>query len=224
MLDALIGIDENTSAYETRPDIAASVPGILVLHESTGLNDYIKDVTRELAKEGFVGLAVDLYRGRIAASYEEGLRLLQEHVTQAGIKTHIKAAIRYLHSVPHCSGQIAILGFGTGGGFALMAACSFPADIRACGLFYPRIETVEQLEQLECPVIVHVGADDERFVVPIVERLKPALEKLHKQFEIKIYDGAAHGFHRHSTPKVYREEAARDAFRRTVELFRSALV
>ena len=93
-----------------------------------------------------------------------------------------------------------------------MASCSFPADIQACGLFYPRIETLDDLRQLECPVIVNVGADDERFVVPIVETLKPMLEKLNKQSEIKIYDGAAHGFHRHTTPRVYREEAAKDAF------------
>ena len=104
-----------------------------------------------------------------------------------------------------------------------MAACSFPADIQACGLFYPRIETLDGLEQLKCPVMVNVGADDEKFVVPIVETLKPMLEKLNKQFEIKIYDSAPHGFHRHTTPRVYKEEAAIDAFRRTVELFRKIL-
>jgi carboxymethylenebutenolidase len=223
MLEGSIAIDENTAGYETRQDSATPVPGILLLHESTGLNNYTKDVTRELAKEGFIGLAIDLYQGKIAASYEEGLRLLREHVTRDGLKTNIEAAIGYLHSARHCSGKIGILGFGTGGGFALMAACSFPEDIQACGLFYPRIETLDDLEQLECPVMVNAGADDEKFVVPIVETLKPMLEKLNKQFEIKIYDGAPHGFHRHTTPRVYREEAAIDAFRRTVELFRKTL-
>jgi carboxymethylenebutenolidase len=224
MLELSIAIDENATGYETRPDIETRVPGIVVLHESTGLNNYTKDVARELAKEGFIGLAIDLYQGKIAASYEEGLRLLEEHVTRDRVKTYIKAAVRYLHYQRHCSGKIGILGFGTGGGFALMAACSFPADIQACGLFYPRIETLDDLEQLACPVIVNVGADDEKFVLPIVEKLKPMLEKLNKQFEIKIYDGAPHGFHRHTTPRVYREEAAKDAFRRAVELFRRTLV
>jgi carboxymethylenebutenolidase len=224
MSESLAAIEENTIAYEAVPDVKTAVPAILVLHESTGVNEYIKDVTRVLAKEGFAGIAVDLYRGRTAASYEEGLQLLREQVTSEVVKRSIESVIRYLQSQKYCSGRLGVLGFGVGGGFALMMACEFSEQIGACALFYPRLDTLDGLDRLQSPVFVAVGAHDEKFLVPIITTLKPALQYLRKRYEIKVYDGAAHGFHRHTTPRVYSEEAAKDAFGKTVELFRTMLI
>ncbi|MGH8546165.1 MAG: dienelactone hydrolase family protein, partial [Gammaproteobacteria bacterium] len=124
MTGEMVALNENTTGYEARPESKRNAPAIIVIHEVTGLIDYIKVVSRDLAAYGYVGLAVDLYEGKTAKNMEEGTQL-QAKVTEDIFRGKIRAAINYLKARPYCSGQVGVMGFCMGGGFALWAACLF---------------------------------------------------------------------------------------------------
>lgn len=218
----MVKLDSATVGYEARPTSGASSPGVLVIHEVTGLVDHIEDVTRRLGERGFVGLAVDLYEGKTAQGMEDG-RFLREKVTEEVFRAKVGAGIRYLKSRAYCSGRIGVVGFCMGGGFSLWAACLFPEDIQVCAIFYGRLGDMNLLERLQCPVIGNFGGEDAGITTWAGEQLWPAAVKLGKTLDMKVYPGAPHGFHRDSTPEVYRPEAARDAWERTIQFFGKTL-
>jgi carboxymethylenebutenolidase len=214
----MVRLNENTMGYEARPDSHSKAAGIIVIHEVTGLIDYIKEVTRNLAANGFLGLAVDLYEGKTAKNLEEGTPL-QAKVTTDVFKEKIGAALTYLHSQDYCSGQVGVMGFCMGGGFALWAACLFPQQLGACSVFYGMVQDLELLKNLKAPVLGNFGAEDKKITTWAVEQLKPAMATLGKRLDLKVYPGAPHGFHNHTRSERYRSEAAEDAFQRTVAFF-----
>lgn len=218
----MVTLDAATMGYEARPDSGGAAPGVLVVHEVTGLVDYIKDVARMIAERGFVALAVDLYEGKTAQGMEDGAAL-REKVTEAVFKVKIGAGIQYLRSRPYCTGRSGVVGFCMGGGFSLWAACLFPQDIGACSVFYGRLGNMSLLQNLQCPVIGNFGGEDKGITAWAGEQLWPEAVRLGKTLDMKVYPGAPHGFHRHTAPQVYRPEAAKDAFERTVALFGQTL-
>ena len=110
-----------------------------------------------------------------------------------------------------------------GGGFSLRAACLFPQKINACAVFYGRIENLELLKNLHAPVLGNFGEEDKGITTWATEQFRPEMEKLGKSLDMKIYPGAPHGFHRYTTPHVYRPDAARDAFQRTLDFYDKTL-
>ena len=218
MPDQMVELDRSTMAYEARPDGAGPAPGVVVVHEVTGLIDYIKEVCRTIASHGFVALAVDLYEGKTANGMEDGAPL-REKVTDDVFKAKIGAGIRHLKSRPYCTGHLGVVGFCMGGGFSLRAACLFPQDIEACSIFYGRIPDMQLVNDLQCPVIGNFGEEDKGITTWAIEQLKPTMEQQGKSLDMKVYPGAPHGFHRHTTPAAYRREAAEDAFQRTMDFF-----
>ena len=161
IVNAMVKLTENTFGYEARNDSDGTTPAVLVIHEIVGLVDYIKEVTRSLAENGYLGLAVDLYEGKMAQGFEDG-RLLRDNVTEEIFKAKIRAAIDYLKSSSRCTGRIGIVGFCMGGGLALRASCLFPQDINACSIFYGRIEKLELLKNLQAPVLGNFAEEDKR--------------------------------------------------------------
>jgi carboxymethylenebutenolidase len=218
MTDLMVNLDRSTMAYEARPDSLEPAPGVLVIHEVTGLVDYIKEVCGTIAKHGFVALAPDLYEGKTASGMEDGAPL-RDKVTDDVFKATIGAGVRYLKSKPYCSGKLGVVGFCMGGGFSLRVACQFPQDIDACSIFYGRIPDMQLVNDLRCPVIGNFGGEDKGITTWAIEQLKPAMARLGKSLDMKVYPGAPHGFHRHTAPAVYRPEAAEDAFQRTMDFF-----
>lgn len=221
MADGMVRLNENTMGYEARPEGHPKAAGVIVIHEVTGLIDYIKEVARNLAANGFLGLAVDLYEGKTASSLEEGTPL-QAKVTREVFQDKIGAAIDYLKSREYCSGQVGVMGFCMGGGFALWAACLFP-ELRACSVFYGMIQNLDLLKGLKAPVLGNFGAEDKKITTWAGEQLKPEMERLGKSLDMKIYPGAPHGFHNHTRTERYRAEAAEDAFQRTLAFLGKSL-
>jgi carboxymethylenebutenolidase len=217
-----VQLDASTVGYEARPEGEAPQPGVLIIHEVTGLNDYIKEVAAQVAARGFIALAVDLYEGKTASGMQDGAPL-REKVTEEVFRTKIGAGIRYLRSPSYCSGQLGVTGFCMGGGFALWAACLFPDDLQACSIFYGRIGDLGLLQNLKHPVIGNFGAEDTGITTWAGEQFWPEMAKLGKSLDMKLYPGAPHGFARHNDPRAYRAEAAEDAFARTFDLFDRAL-
>lgn len=222
MTDAMVKLNDNTMGYEARPDATGPVPGVLVVHEVTGLIDYIKEVSKSLAEKGFLALAVDLYEGKTAKGMEDGAPL-REKVTDEVLKTKMVAGAKYLKSRPYSTGKLGVVGFCMGGGFSLKTACLLGDDIQGCVVFYGRIPDLNLLKSLKAPVLGNFGEEDKGITTWAVEQFKPEMDKLGKSLDMKIYPGAPHGFHRHTDAKPYRPEAAKDAFQRALNFFGKTL-
>ena len=222
MAEATVQLNETVLGYEFTPDGQRRAPAIIVIHEVMGLVDYVKEVARNLSDSGYVAMAVDLFEGKTAKGMEDG-RPLRDKVTEDVFKTKIDAGIRYLESRPYISGKTGVIGFCMGGGFALRTTCLFPQKINACVVFYGRIENLELLTSLQAPIMGNFGEEDKNITNWAVERFRPTMERLGKSLDMKVYPGAPHGFHRHTTPHVYRPDAAIDAFQRTLEFFDGTL-
>jgi len=222
MTDAMVRLNENTMGYEVRPDSQGPCPGVLIVHEVTGLIDHIKDVAKGLAEKGFLALAVDLYEGKTAKGMEDGAPL-REKVTDEVLKTKMGAGARYLKSQSYCTGKLGVVGFCMGGGLSLKTACLLPDDIQACVVFYGRISDLNLLKSLKAPLLGNFGEEDNGITTWAQGELKPEMQKLGKSLDMKVYPGAPHGFARHNDPRVYRPESAKDAFQRTEDFFGRAL-
>lgn len=218
MPEAMVQLNSDTVAFEACPDSPEKLPAVLIMHEVTGLVDYVKEVGKKLAENGYLALAVDLYRGKTAQGQEDGAAL-REAVTDEVFQTKAGAAIAYLKANLQWSGKIGIVGFCMGGGNSLRTACLFGSDIQACSMFYGRISDMKLLEGLQCPVIGNFGGEDRGITEWAIHDLRPAMEHAGKSFNMKVYPGAPHGFHRHTAPNIHRPEAAQDAFERTLALF-----
>jgi carboxymethylenebutenolidase len=217
-----VQLDPSTVGYEARPKAEGPRPGVIVVHEVTGLNDYVKEVAEKVAARGFVALAVDFYEGKTASGMQDGAPL-REKVTEDVFRTKVRSGIHYLKSQSYCTGRLGVTGFCMGGGFALWAACLFPDEIQACSIFYGRIGDLGLLQNLKHPVIGNFGAEDTGITTWAGEHFWPEMAKLGKSLDMKLYPGAPHGFARHNDEKAYRREAAEDAFERTFDLFDRAL-
>jgi carboxymethylenebutenolidase len=117
-----------------------------------GLTDYIKDVAKSIAVQRYISLAVDFFEGYTAKNSAEG-RPLRARLSEDMIKAKLDAAIQYLRSETDCSARIGVMGFCMGGAFAVRAACFFPKEFKACSVFYGKLQNVELLKHIECPVV-----------------------------------------------------------------------
>lgn len=204
-------------AYMVRPTAKTTAPGVVVVHENRGLNPYIQDVARRVAKAGFIALAPDglTPMGGYPGNDEAG-RELQQQVDGAKLMNDFFAAIEFLMAHDDVTGKVGITGFCYGGGVSNAAAVAYP-ELGAAVPFYGRQPDTADVARIEAPLLLHYGALDERVNAgwPAYEA---ALDAAGKTYEAHIYEGANHGFHNDSTPR-YDPEAAELAWSRTIEWF-----
>lgn len=208
-------------AYFVRPNGMDAAPGVVVVHENRGLNPYIQDVARRLAKAGFMAMAPDglTPRGGYPGNDEDG-KALQQQVDPEKLMNDFFAAVEFLMDHEAVSGKVGITGFCYGGGVANAAAVAYP-ELGAAVPFYGRQPEAADVPKIKAPVLLHYGGLDAR-----VNAGWPAYEKALKAagttYEAYIYEGANHGFHNDSTPR-YDREAADLAWARTLEWFNTYL-
>ncbi|MEA9563390.1 MULTISPECIES: YghX family hydrolase [Xanthomonas] len=208
--------------YLVRPaKTSAPVPGVVVAHENRGLNPYIEDVARRVAKAGFVALAPDGLSsvGGYPGNDEKG-RALQQQVDPTKLMNDFFAAVEFLMRRENSTGKVGITGFCYGGGVANAAAVAYP-ELAAAVPFYGRQPTAEEVARIRAPLLLHYAAQDERVNAgwPAYEA---ALKAQHKVYEAHLYPGTNHGFHNDSTPR-YDKAAATLAWDRTIAWFRRYL-
>ncbi|RPH28595.1 dienelactone hydrolase family protein [Buttiauxella warmboldiae] len=209
--------------YMVRPAKAAGkVPGVVVAHENRGLNPYIEDVARRVAKAGFIALAPDGLSsvGGYPGNDEKG-RELQARVDPTKLMNDFFAAIEFLMHHAAVSGKVGITGFCYGGGVANAAAVAYP-ELAAAVPFYGRQPAAADVPRIKAPLLLHYGELDARINEgwPAYEA---ALKANNKVYEGYIYPGVNHGFHNDSTPR-YDKAAAELAWTRTIDWFRKYLV
>ncbi|MGY2261273.1 YghX family hydrolase [Pseudomonas sp. SDO55104_S430] len=209
--------------YLVRPAKATGKVGsVVVVHENRGLNPYIEDVARRLAKAGFIALAPDGLTsvGGYPGNDEKG-RELQEKVDPTKLMNDFFAAVEWMMKHPEGSGKVGITGFCYGGGVTNAAAVAYP-ELGAAVSFYGRQADVKDVPRIKAPLMLHYGELDTR-----INEGWPAFEKAlkadGKTYEAFIYPGANHGFHNDSTPR-YDKAAADLAWERTLGWFRKYLV
>lgn len=210
-------------AYMVRPAKAeGKVPGVVVVHENRGLNPYIEDVARRVAKAGFIALAPDGLSsvGGYPGNDEKG-RELQSQVDPTKLMNDFFAAIEFLMHHDAVTGKVGITGFCYGGGVANAAAVAYP-ELAAAVPFYGRQPKTEDVPRIKAPLLLHYGELDSRINEgwPAYEA---ALKANNKVYQGYIYPGVNHGFHNDSTPR-YDKAAADLAWQRTIDWFNQYLV
>lgn len=208
--------------YLVRPArIEGPVPGVVMVHENRGLNPYIEDVARRVAKAGFVALAPDGLSsvGGYPGNDDKGCEL-QQQVDPQKLMNDFFAAIEYLLKSDLTTGKVGITGFCYGGGVSHAAAVAYP-ELAAADPFYGRQAKPEDVPRIQAPLLIHFAETDPNVNVtwPAYEA---ALKAAGKTYEAHFYPGTNHGFHNDSTPR-YDEAAAKLAWDRTIAWFRRYL-
>lgn len=194
---------------------------VVVVHENRGLNPYIEDVARRLAKDGFIVLAPDglSSKGGYPGNDDKG-RELQQLVDPEKLMNDFFAAIDVMTTYDGTTGKVGITGFCYGGGVANAAAVAYP-ELAAAVPFYGRQARPEDVPKIKAPLLLHFAEHDER-VNETWPAYEAALKEQGKTYEAYIYPGTNHGFHNDSTPR-YDKDAAELAWRRTVDWFKRYL-
>lgn len=192
------------------------LPGLVVIHEWWGLNENIQEMTRRLAEQGYVALAVDLYGGAVAEDSERAQELMRGAMGEAEVSTeNLRQAVAYLQAQENVGG-VGVIGWCFGGGWSLRTALAMPDEIDAAVIYYGQLETDrDRLDALDMPILGIFGAEDEGIPVEQVRAFEEALDELGKDAEIHVYEGADHAFANPSGER-YDAEAAEDAWAKTL--------
>ena len=192
---------------------------VMLVHELWGLNDQIKSVASEIAKQGYLGLAVDLYGGKSASTPEDAEKLMKAVVPAEASET-MSTWVDWLLKNPDCNGKVASIGWCFGGGMALQAALDRPLD--AAVVYYGNVaRSADELKALKGPVLGQFANEDQWINPKMVDGFEAAMKQAGKKLEDYRYD-ANHAF-ANPTGDHYDAEDARLAWDRTVAFLKATL-
>jgi carboxymethylenebutenolidase len=212
--------------HQAQPRSPGKFPAVLVIMEAFGLNDHIKDVTERIAAEGYVAIAPDLYSRESpnVVGYDqlqEAIALMQR-LDAEKVVADLQRVISHLKTQTFVDAErIGVTGFCMGGTIAFMAACKFPADIKAAVPFYGgniaddnASAPLHAAGDLQAPVLCFFGEKDPYIPLSQVKKIEDRLRELGKAFDVKVYAGADHGFFCDERAS-YHPQAAQDAWEKT---------
>lgn len=193
------------------------LPAVLVVHENRGLNPYIEDVVRRLAKAGYLALGPDglTSLGGYPGTDDQG-RTMQASLDPAKLMEDFFAGFEFLRDHKQSTGKVGVTGFCYGGGVCHALAVAYP-DLAAAAPFYGRQAKHEEVPAIKAPLLIHFTENDERVNATWPE-CEAALKANGKTYEAHFYPGTSHGFHNDTTPR-YDEAAAKLAWERTLAHF-----
>ena len=195
---------------------------VLVVHENRGLNPYVKDVARRVAKAGFIAFAPDALHplGGYPGNDDEG-RAMQKSLERAKIEQDFIAAAKFLKAHEKGNGKVGVVGFCFGGYISNMLAATVPDVINAAVPFYGTPAKADVIPNIKAPLMIQLGELDKRVNATWPDYEK-ALKEIKADYQTFIYKDANHGFHNDSTGR-YDEEAAELAWSRTIGFFEKHL-
>ncbi|MES2668267.1 MAG: dienelactone hydrolase family protein [Patescibacteria group bacterium] len=210
---------EGARGYFVRPEAAGTYPGIVMIHENRGLRPEIKDAATELAKEGYMVLAVDLLGG--VAEDQEGARELTGAFDQAEGVANMQAATSYLRA--EGATKIASLGWCFGGKQSLELARSGEA-VDATVIYYGGgiATSTEALASVSAPVLGIFGDQDRVIPLETVTAFEASLDTLGIQNEIHVYEGVGHAF-ANPSGESYAPVPTEDAWKKTLAFLERTL-
>lgn len=202
--------------------LTTPLPVVLVVHENRGLNPYIQDVARRLAKQGFVAFAPDALApvGGYPGNDDQG-RELQKNLDRAKIEQDFIAAAQYLKTHTLSNGKLGAVGFCFGGYVVNMLAAVMGEQLNAGVPFYGTPAEKSLRADIKAPLQLHFAELDQR-VNATWPDYEQDLKAMNARYNAFIYPKVNHGFHNDSTAR-YAPEEAELAWQRTVEFFRREL-
>ena len=214
---------DTVNGYLALPTGAGKHPAIIVIHEWWGLNDWVKKQAEKYASQGYVALAVDLYRGQSAKTPDEAHILMRGLPDDRGLRD-LEAAFAYLASRPDVdSNKIGSLGWCMGGGWSIKLAEDQP-KLAAFVVNYGSLPTdAAIIARIKAPMLGNFGADDRGIPPASVQAFEAAMKSDGKSPDIKIYQGAGHAFQNPDNKDGYRPEATADANKRIDNFFAKTL-
>jgi carboxymethylenebutenolidase len=208
--------DESVRGIVYTPEGKGPFPALIVIHEWWGLNDWVKEQASKLADHGYVTLAIDLYRGKVAASPEEAHEIMRG-VPEDRAKRDLAAAFDYLQSLPDVKkNKIGAIGWCMGGGYALDVALQEPT-LAADVINYGHLATdPAALKNINAPILGLFGAQDRGITPDDVHKFEQQMKGLGKKIDVTIYPDAGHAFENPNNKDGYREADAKNAWNKTV--------
>lgn len=213
-----------TTGYLALPEQGRG-PGVLLLHSWWGLDPRIKRIADQLAAEGYVALAPDLYHGPSTDDVAEGRRLMSELPPERAA-ADIVAAARVIAAHPACCRPIGSLGFGLGGRLALWAG-TLADEITAAAAFYPALPDheleVDWSSYAHKQAIIHTCDEDGGADAPVVRAAIQGIEAAGGSVVAHDYPGSKHSFCNEKLTEVYDEIQADEAWGRTIDFLVASL-
>lgn len=208
------GSNENKSGNKN-----GTLPAVVMIHENKGLNDHIKNMANLLARNGYVVLAVDLFKGEVTTDRNRSSELTQYIRDNPDIATaNLQSAVKYLASLPNVNAEkIASLGWCFGGAQSLQLALnSQDHPLSATIIYYGRLITDnETLAKIKWPVLGIFGDQDSSIPVDTVKEFESALNSNNIPNEIYIFKGVGHAFANPSGDN-YAPKETKDAWDKTL--------
>jgi carboxymethylenebutenolidase len=200
-----------------------TLPAVVMIHENKGLNDNIKNMANLLAKNGYVVLAVDLFKGEVTTDRNRSSELTQEVRDNQDIATaNLKSAVKYLTSLPNVDAEkIVSLGWCFGGAQSLQLALnSQDHPLAATIIYYGRLITDNAtLASIKWPVLGIFGDQDRSIPVDTVKAFELALNSNNIPNEIYIYKGVGHAF-ANPSGENYAPKETQDAWQKTLSFLK----
>ena len=227
--DARLAIDrvsydaagKRISGYLARLKAKGKRPAVIVIHENRGLNPHIQDITRRLALEGFLSLAVDMLSPLGGTPADEDKARDMIGTLNADETAHrIAAAVPFLEQHAESTGKVGAVGFCWGGGMVNRIAVLSP-EIKAAVAYYGAQPPASQVKSIQAPLLLHYAGLDQRINAGI-PAYEAALKAGHKRFAIYVYPDVNHAFN-NDTSNRYDKAAADLAWSRTIAFFKENL-
>lgn len=205
------------------PSTPGTHPAIIVIHEWWGLVPWVKDQAAAFVDQGYVALAVDLYRGKTATDSETAHELMRGLPQDRGVRDLVSAAdyLKHLKSVN--PNRIGAVGWCMGGGFAAAFAVADP-DLRAVAINYGSLPTdPAALRQVHAAILGNFGALDQGITPDDVHQFASSMQSVGHPVDVKIYPDAGHAFENPDNKNGYRPADAADAHQRMTTFFNKYL-
>src|SRR6185437_6254340 len=200
--------DDTVRGIVYTPDGKRPFPALVVIHGWWVLNDWVKEQASRLADEGYVTLAVDLYRGKVATTPDEAHEIMRG-VPEDRAKRDLHAAFNFLQSQPDVKkNRIGAIGWCMGGGYSLDVALEEP-DLAADVINYGHLATdPAALKKINAPILGLFGAQDRGITPDDVKKFEEQLKQLGKKVDVTIYPDAGHAFENPNNKDGYRPQDA----------------
>jgi carboxymethylenebutenolidase len=213
----------NASGYLALPDGKGKHAAVIVIQEWWGMNDWVKEQADRFAKQGYVALAVDLYRGKVAGDQGEAHELMRG-MPEDRANADVLAGFTYLAKRKDVDAKrIGVIGWCMGGGYSLNLATRQP-KLAACVINYGHLVTdPKTIARIHAPILGNFGGKDRGIPPADVKAFETALHKAGKKADIKIYDDAGHAFMNPNNKEGYVAADAQDAWKRIDAFFASKL-
>jgi len=218
---------------EGRAPAGGARPGMVVIHEAGGLGDHIRDVANRFANIGYLTLAVDLYTREGGPPPRDDMQAIMERlfsIPDERALGDLVGAADLLRGRADCNGKVGCIGFCMGGRYTLLFACAsdrLDAAVDCWGGFVDRATfeddstpsrptpPLQMAEQLNCPLLAAVGAEDQNPSPQVGEQLRERAERSVQPVQVDVYEGAGHAFFADHRP-TYRPGPAAELWERVV--------